>query len=230
MGWLQALLAPRWQRHTVQRRTLARGCGSAPIVSWLEAPLPDPTTPAEQAPLLAIDLELTGLDAQSDRILSVGWVPIDGGRIRIAGAHRDLVATSSGVGQSARVHGIRDCEVREATPLVTILEALAAALRGRVPVFHHAPLDVAFLDRAMGEVFGVRFPGPVIDTLALERQRRARREQAVSPGDLRLPALRARYGLPAATAHDALADAIATAELLLAMLAGRDRSLGDLVA
>jgi DNA polymerase-3 subunit epsilon len=45
------------------------------------------------------------------------------------------------------------------------------------------------------------------------------------PGDLRLDALRARLGLPEHTLHDALGDAVATAELFLAQaehLGGRE--------
>ena len=68
---------------------------------------------------------------------------------------------------------------------------------------------------------------PVIDTLALERQRRRRRHQEADSQSLRLSALRDAYKLPRYSAHDCLVDAIATAELLVAMVAhngGADRT------
>ena len=46
-----------------------------------------------------------------------------------------------------------------------------------------------------------------------------RREQPIRQGELTLAACRARYHLPDYRAHNALGDALATAELLLAHLA-----------
>ena len=64
------------------------------------------------APLLAIDLEMTGLDPSTDAIVSIGWVPIDQGAIDLGGASEVGLAadTSRSVGHSATIHGIRDCD------------------------------------------------------------------------------------------------------------------------
>ena len=43
-------------------------------------------TPLEQAPLLALDVETTGLDSRRDSIVSIGLVPFDLRRIRCAEA------------------------------------------------------------------------------------------------------------------------------------------------
>ncbi|MFU8877295.1 MAG: 3'-5' exonuclease, partial [Wenzhouxiangellaceae bacterium] len=45
--------------------------------------LPSPATPVSQAPMLAIDLEMTGLAPDRDAIITIGWVPIEHGRIML---------------------------------------------------------------------------------------------------------------------------------------------------
>ena len=53
----------------------------------------------------------------------------------------------------------------------------------------------------------------------MELALRKRRDQPVKQGELQLTSLRARYNLPRYTAHNALIDACATAELMLAIAA-----------
>ncbi len=220
----------RWRGLQRRREALAAGSSSDLVRQWLQSPLPDADLPIENARLLALDLELTGLDPKRDSILSIGWIPIEAGRIRVVEASHRLVAHETGVGQSASIHGILDHEARSGEPLDEVLSELAAALTGRIPIVHHAPLDTAFLERAYAACHGAGFPRPVIDTLALEQNRRHRRNQSIGQGELRLIALREQYGLPPAAAHNALGDALATAELLLAMTSGRGLTLSDLAA
>jgi DNA polymerase-3 subunit epsilon len=54
--------------------------------------------------------------------------------------------------------------------------------------------------------------------------KRKRRDQPVRQGDLRLSALRSFYNLPRYTAHNAMIDACATAELMLAIASRMDPS------
>jgi DNA polymerase-3 subunit epsilon len=71
---------------------------------------------------------------------------------------------------------------------------------------------------------------PVVDTLALEHRRRRRHHHLDDNASLRLPDLRDAYGLPQYSAHDCLVDAIATAELMLAIAAHhRSATLGDVL-
>jgi DNA polymerase-3 subunit epsilon len=86
-------------------------------------------------------------------------------------------------------------------------------------VFHHAGLDVAFLRKACEAWAGVAPPFAVLDTLQIELGLRKRREVPVQQGDLQLGRLRSVYNLPRYTAHNAMTDAIATAELLMAVAA-----------
>jgi DNA polymerase-3 subunit epsilon len=60
--------------------------------------------------------------------------------------------------------------------------------------------------------------------MQIELAQRKRREVPVQHGDLQLGRLRSDYHLPRYTAHNALIDAFATAELLLAITARMDRN------
>jgi DNA polymerase-3 subunit epsilon len=104
------------------------------------------------------------------------------------------------------------------------LQALFEAAQGRVWLFHHAKLDIAFLRQACVSWAGVAPPFIVLDTMRMELLLRKRRELPVQHGDLQLSRLRASYQLPRYTAHNALIDACATAELLLAIAARMDPS------
>lgn len=220
-----------WGRLLRQRAAMRRTDGTSP---WSQ-PLPAPTTPLNEAPLLALDLEMTGLDPARDQIVSIGWAPIDAGRLRPGAGVHLLVRPSSGgpgervhggVGQSATIHGIRDCDRSPGLPLSEALSRLFEALDGRIPLVHHADLDHAFVDRACRRCWGIGWPTPILDTLAWELRMRSRRGDESAPGTLHLDALRRAHGLPPRRAHDALADAISCGELALAMMA---RSPGRLV-
>lgn len=176
-----------------------------------------------ETPMIAADLELTGLDAASNQIISVGWTHIDGARVRLGSNRHVLVSSGQSVGSSAAIHELTDSEVSEGVDPHAALESLFDAAAGRVWVFHHAALDVSFLQAACRKWVGFSPPFAVLDTMQIELGLRKRRDLPMQQGDLRLGRLRQDYRLPQYTAHNALIDALATAELLLAIVARLDR-------
>lgn len=183
--------------------------------------------------LWAIDLETTGLDARRDRIIAIGMVPIIDGVIRPGQAYMSLVRPSladpesieprrdplSRAAQaSIEAHHLRPSDVATAPPITEVLPTVLGRLAdAEAMIVHHAGLDVAMLRRA-SRAIGAEWPAPnVIDTIQLiDRARRRLRVAGVRiPYDLR--GARASLGLPLHDAHDALADAVAAAELYLAL-------------
>lgn len=207
------------------RRRRESALGSVPpgaLRDYLSVPFPDPGTPLDRVPLLAVDVETTGLDADSDRVVAVGWVPVDGLGIDLAGARRRVVATRREVGESATVHGLTDDTVAAGRIPIHVLEELLGVLAGRVLLAHHASIEVGFLDAACRRVYGAPFVASSVDTLALQRRvlnDRIGGYEEPRPGSLRLWAARERYGLPRYRAHEPLTDALACAELYLAQAA-----------
>ena len=190
---------------------------------------PDDRTTLDVLPLLAVDVETTGLSPLRDRVLAVGWVPVDGARIDLSGARRHVVRRDD-PGQAVTIHGLTHDDLEDGRPLVEVLTELRHALSGRVLLAHYAAFDLAFLDAAF-EAVGER-PVRLPDVCTMDLQRRLlARHGEVPPDALRLWRARERHGLPPAKAHDALGDALACAELYLAQVAelgaGRPLCLRD---
>lgn len=178
---------------------------------------------------LALDLELTSLEPQNGDILSIGYVPIIEGFICPGEGRHCLISEHSGVGDSAIIHGIRDCDTDDGHTMEDALKELYEARQGRVLLLHHASLDLAFLAK-----HDIRYSKLLAaDTMRIEYQRRIRQGQAVA-NSLRLNQCRERYHLPTYKAHNALTDALATAELFLAQMSymgGEERmSLGEVLS
>ncbi|TKB50645.1 3'-5' exonuclease [Ferrimonas sediminicola] len=184
-----------------------------------------------QLPLLALDLELTGLNPRQDEIVSIGAVPLDGGRIQCRQAFYQLVKARTGVGESATIHGIVDGQLEQALSPQAALARLWPLLEGRILVCHNAELDLAFLGRALCQCRVSDAPLLAVDTLELEKRRLLRQGKHLAPGDLTLAGCRDRYGLPYYPGHDALVDALACGELLMAQAAamGGNPLLGELL-
>jgi DNA polymerase III subunit epsilon len=171
--------------------------------------------------LLALDLETTGFDPERAEILAIGTVPVVDGAVRIGATTSTLVrpANRSAV-EGIVAHHLRPSDVLAAPALVEVLPGLLAVIaEADALLVHHATLDVRVLERACAAT-GLRWPSPrVVDTVELIRRVRGR--QRATGSGRRLPrdlaGAREALGLPPHQAHDAAADAIATAELYLAL-------------
>jgi DNA polymerase III subunit epsilon len=184
--------------------------------------------PWNEAVYVALDLETTGLDLRRDQILSVGMVPVSGGVIEWGGRYYSLVRPGAEArleGDAIRIHHILPDELREAPVLEDVIREIARRMDGAVLLVHHAAIDVEFLRRAFKEA-GLVWPRPpVVDTRVLV-SRLERRLHELEPYAKPLPRglleLCLRFGLPSFEPHHALQDALATAQLFLALRARLD--------
>ncbi len=209
-----------WRLRLRRLRYARRTAGTALGRCW-DAPLPSVRDDWREVSFLVVDAEMSALDVREGELLSVGWVIVDEGSVALASARHYLVRPQGSVGQSAAIHQLRDCELAEARSGEEVLKLFLAAVAGRVLVAHNAALDLAFLNRVSRREFGAPVLLPVVDTMQQERAQLSRRDQAIAAGDLRLQSCRARYNLPPLPAHNALLDALATAELLIALVKHR---------
>jgi DNA polymerase-3 subunit epsilon len=210
-----------FRRWRLQRRCrkLAQASRQDSLTSYIEACGGLDIDTLDNTPVISVDLELTGLDARQNQIIAIGWTQVNHGRISLGANRHITINAQQTVGKSAAIHELTDTEVAGGVPLSTGLQNLFEAAAGRVWLFHHASLDVAFLRQACRDWAGVMPPFAVLDTLHMELAIRKRRDQPIKQGELKLSALRSRYNLPRYTAHNALIDACATAELMLAIAA-----------
>lgn len=184
-----------------------------------------PSPPWDSLVYWALDLETGGLDPRKDAILAVGMVPVRAPSIRLGETYASLVRPERADAfhpGSIQAHQLVPGDVAEAPSLASVLADIDARLREGVLLVHQAALDVAFLKRAYARA-GRRWPDPpVVDTVAL-LLKAAKRARLIRPGapdqepNLNLSVARREHGLPDYGQHDALTDAIATAELFLVL-------------
>jgi DNA polymerase III subunit epsilon len=163
----------------------------------------------------ALDLELTGLDPDSDDIIAIGAVPIEDGRLVLGESRYTLVRTSKRSEYNAvLMHKLRVADLADAPPVESAVELVLELLTGRVPVFHTAAVERSFL----GPLFArehVRLPAAA-DTEVLGRLL-LRRRDGEAPPRLPLARLTDLLGQSGEAPHHALADALTTAQAFIAL-------------
>ena len=217
----------------LRRQAYARRVAGTALQTCWRTPLPSTGSDWRQVSFLVVDAEMSSLDVNEGELISVGWVCVEDGSIALDSARHYLIKAENSVGQSATIHNLRDCELAEADTREEVLARFLEAAQGKVLVFHNASLDLAYLNGVSRREFNAPILMPAVDTLLQEQALLQRRDIPVKSGDLRLQACRDRYNLPPYPAHNALLDALATAELLVAMAkhrgGGRDFPLGQLL-
>ncbi|MGY2463354.1 3'-5' exonuclease [Vreelandella sulfidaeris] len=224
----QKITQADWVGYMAQR---AQQAANPAIRQFFATPLPDPETPIADVPMVALDMETTGLDERRHAIVSVGVVPFTLNRIKLAERHYWVVKPSRPLAEeSIAYHHITHSEIAEAPDFEVILDELLAQLAGRLVVVHFRNIERPFLNAAVKARRGEGLLFPMIDTMSLEARlhrqtlwARFRRWLGRPPVSIRLNASRERYGLPAYQGHHALVDALATAELLQAQIANHYR-------
>ncbi|MFD9318333.1 3'-5' exonuclease [Streptomyces sp. NPDC060053] len=176
-------------------------------------------------PLVAFDLETTGTDVETDRIVTAAVVRLDSGGA--VSAERTWLL-NPGVAipeQASAIHGISTEHAREhgvpaASAIEDIAQTVAEGLRLGTPlVVMNARYDLSLLDRecrryeieSISERLG-GVPLPVIDPLVLDKHIDKYRK-----GTRALHALCVHYGVSLDDAHNAKADAVAAARVVRCM-------------
>ena len=199
---------------------------------FTSADRPAGSIPWREANWCAIDLELTGLDPRRDEIIAIGATAVEQGRVVLGKSFYTLVHSSRRSAPGAvLVHKLRVADLISAPPPEEAIELLIAALTGRVPVFHPAAVERAFLGRAFSR-HRVRLPAAA-DTEVLGR-RWLRERDGAAPAGLALGTLSRLLGQQADTPHHALGDALTTAGAFIALATHLDarapQTIGSLLA
>lgn len=194
------------------------------LKNYLMTPLVDKNTPVEKIDYFVIDFETTGLNYQQDHIISVGFTTIKAGRIQLQQSQHHLVKTERKLqSENVSIHQITDDAVSGGISIKVMMDLLLQHMAGKVMVVHYKNIEENFIQNISKTLFGHQLPMWVVDTLEIERKSLHRLNKPINPNQLRLFNLREQYNLPRYNAHNALEDAIATAELLLAQISHRQR-------
>jgi DNA polymerase-3 subunit epsilon len=180
----------------------------------------DLSLPAAASRLVVVDVETSGLDPRRDRLLAIGAVAVSGGLVRLdQGFEVVLRQSEPSDGGNILVHGIGGSQqLAGRAPPRALLDFLAFA--GKSPlVGFNADFDRIAIGRATQRMLGIKPANTWLDLAVL------------------LPALFPRLAATTRTLddwtgafridnyarHDAVADALATAQLLLVTLAAAQR-------
>jgi DNA polymerase-3 subunit epsilon len=186
--------------------------------NFLGKPFTDRQTDWREAEIVSLDFETTGLDPRKDQIISLGLVIMQQGAIQLGTAWHEIVRVDQPVpASSAIIHRITDDQTSSGRPLTEVLPELLETLSGRIMLVHFGRIEQGFLNAACQRLYGSPFLLPTIDTLVLAERIYSRNNPAINPHRLRLFNLREDYNLPRYQAHNALNDALSTAELFMAM-------------
>lgn len=159
---------------------------------------------------IALDLETTGLDPRSDRVIEIGALVCDADGKTVETFER-LINPGRPIGSLAsEINGIRDTDLIGAPPASVVLVDFLGVLdraENAPMIAHNAAFDAGFLGMEFTRA-GMAIPDrPVLDTLPLAR--------SVLP-DLeshKLDRLIAHFGIGERARHRALADATVVMDL-----------------
>ncbi|MGW6391121.1 exonuclease domain-containing protein [Streptomyces sp. NPDC055103] len=172
-------------------------------------------------PLCGLDLETTGVNPESDRIVTAAVVSYDGGRP----ARTQTWMADPGVEiqpGASRVHGITTEQARaegEPAALVVgqVVATLVAAVEAGAPlVVMNAPFDLTMLEHE-AERYGVRSLFSASVPLVLDPRVLDKHVDRYRRGSRRLEDLCRTYDVVHGGAHDAGADAVAACAVTVAL-------------
>ena len=167
--------------------------------------------PLRSGTFVTVDIETTGGRPGANDIIEIGAVRICGGAVE--STFSMLVRPRESVPPVvSELTGITDAALFDAPSVDAAIRAFAEFARDAVLVAHNHRFDLGFLDYEAERALGAPFSRPVLDTLSLARR--------LNPGltHYNLKALGVLYSAPTEPNHRALPDAMATAEVFLAMI------------
>jgi DNA polymerase III subunit epsilon len=190
--------------------TDARLAWSGDAVALAEPP--GATLLLEDATYVVVDLETTGLRPGQSGICEIGAVRLSG--FEVEAEFQTLVDPGLPIGAGASaVTGLRSEQLRGAPRPPEAVRSFLAFAGDAVLVAHNARFDLAFLDRETERLTGSRIGSAVVDTVRLARTLLAGRTAGFGLGQLAW-----FFGTAEQPCHRALPDALATSEVLLALI------------
>lgn len=219
MTWLTRWFGQRVRLHPSQQQRLA---------GWQAQPRAALGKPYGETRYVVVDVETSGLDLIRDKLISIGAVAVVNGKIALGDSfYMVLQQQAASDKDNILLHGIGRTEQLEGVPPAEALLAFLEFLGKDPLVAFHVTFDETMIRRALRDHLGLNFKHPWLD-LAY-----------VMPG-LHPPLARkfralddwiGHFGIRIDARHNALADALATAQLFqLAMAQAQGKRIPDYAA
>ncbi|MFZ5482959.1 MAG: PolC-type DNA polymerase III [Pseudomonadota bacterium] len=207
MTWLARLLGREAPALTAEQ--VAR------LAAWRALPEPDMRAPIEASRYVVVDVESSGLNIHKDRLIAIGAVAVVNGRIALNDG-LDIVLQQSAVSgkDNILIHGIGGTAQREGVPPADAMLTFLEYLGKDSLVAFHAGFDEAMIKRAAKTHLGLRFEHLWTDLAHISPSLYPR----LALQNRSLDHWMNQFGIGNYARHSALADALATAELMLALV------------
>ncbi len=205
MSWLHGLFPPKPELTPQQAERLA---------AWQALSTPHLNQPIHASRYVVVDVETSGLNTARDHLIAIGAVAVTHGRIQLNDSLEIVLQqTQASDKDNILIHGIGGTVQREGIPpadaLLTFLEYL-----GKAPLIaFHVAFDQTMIKRALKQFLGLKFEHAWADLAYIApalHPRIARRTRSLDDW-------MGLFDISNYARHSALADALATAELLLAL-------------
>ncbi|MCE0494759.1 3'-5' exonuclease [Vibrio salinus] len=188
----------------------------APLKHYLEQPFIDCETPVNELSFVALDFETTGVDAHTDKILSIGMVDLTLERVDLASSEEWYICHGEYIKpESAQINGLTPQDLAQGMTLTEGMNRLLERITGKVVLAHGCCIEKAFIQAYFSNQYQIEdLPAYFIDTLRIEQQF-SYAGKSGAHSSYQLDDLRHYYQLPGYLSHSAASDALACAELFL---------------
>ena len=166
---------------------------------------------------VALDCETTGLNVNTDEIISIAAVRIAGNRVMTSERLELLVRPERLVSaESVRIHQLREQDVAKGMAPELAMTELMHFIGSRPLVGYYLEFDIAMIDRALAPILGIDMGLPQrrheVSAMYYDYKfRQLPAHQRDRRIDLRFATLMNDLDLPLRNAHDALNDAVMAA-------------------
>jgi DNA polymerase-3 subunit epsilon len=195
----------------------------ARLASWEQLPMATLTASLTDCRLVVLDVETTGLNLAHDTLISIGAVAVQNGRIALHDAFSVILQQREiSEKENILIHGITGSQQRAGIDPVDGLLSFLDYLGNSPLVAFHVTFDETMIRRALRDYLGMSFKHPWLDLAYVL--------PALNPELLRshraLDDWLMRFAISNDDRHNAVADAMATAQLWLVAIAQARRRHG----
>jgi DNA polymerase III subunit epsilon len=175
---------------------------------------------------VSIDCETTGLDLAKDDIITIAAVRIKGDRILTSEAFEVVVRPEAKIApDSMKIHHLREADVEQEKPIRKILRDFLYFIGSRPLVGYYLEFDTKMLDKHILPFIQIGLPNKRIEVSELYYERKYGDAPPGTAIDLRFTSILEDLGLPNLGQHDALNDALMTAEMYMILRDMRNRGV-----
>lgn len=168
--------------------------------------------------VVSVDCETTGLNPRKDDIVSIGAVKIKGSRILTSQSfHVKVKPRAELAANSIKIHQIRNSDVADEGPIRSELPGFLRFIGNRPLIGYWISFDVRMLNKEIFKMLNITLQNPTIDVCDMYYERKYGNAPPGTKIDLRFAAILEDLQLPPLQAHDALNDAISTAQMYVVL-------------